>query len=320
MESQNPKRLRTVTHDDVALMVATAASGANEGWSTEELAALIAQRMKEKMNGAESAGFEDAEEEIHDSFADIPGQIMGLQQRMDAMELRTKVNEKIIHEIATDLYKSTVRIMPKPRVKGAVFSEKARDLQKELHKDSNIIQVKPGFGYIDAVHKDFSAPKTKYDKIVQLIKRMKLDNVLGTIPPYSPEGNILKAVTRSIFGTICACIENVKEDMDEFLDKGIKPTTKQPTADAKLPKFSMANPAGVTFLSGEISRELMYVHIKIEHKISFKEVEIDAVTVVEQMKTRWVMPYRLAVEVKQRTSDGLPTAPTFKELRRDDRR
>jgi hypothetical protein len=319
MESQNPKRMRTVTHDDIALMVATATSGANEGRSTEELAALIAQKMKEKLN-EESVKSEDAEEEIDDRFADVPGQITGLQRRMDAMELRTKVNEKIMHEIATDLYKSTVRIMPKPRVKGAVFSEKARDLQKELYKDINILQVKPGFGYIDVVHRDFTAPKTKCDKIVQLIKRMKLENVLGTIPPYSPEGNILKAVTRSIFGTICSCIENVKDDMDAHLDKGYKPTTKQPTADAKLPKFSMANLAGVTFLSGEISRELMYVSIKIENKMSFKEVEIEAATVVEQMAARWVMPYRLTVEVKQRTTDGLLTAPTFKELRRDDRR
>jgi len=54
--------------------------------------------------------------------------------------------------------------------------------------------------------------------------------------------------------------------------------------------------------------------------MSFKEVEIEAATVVEQMAARWVMPYRLTVEVKQRTSDGLLTAPTFKELRRDDRR
>ena len=183
-----------------------------------------------------------------------------------------------------------------------------------------MLTVKHGFGYLDVVHKDFSSPKQKSDKITQTIHKLKMERTLGAIPPYSPEGNILRGVTRSIFGAICSCIEYNKEDMDDTLDASYKPKTKSPLVEAQKPKFSMSNPAGVTFLTGELDRTKMTATIEIENKIAFKDIEVEAAAVMFEMKKRWNAPYQCKVSVKVRTSGCLHAAPVFKDLRKEDRR
>ena len=310
------KRARAATIQDMAIAGAVAATAAAEGVAPDKVQEMIQQKLEEMgISGAETT--EDAFAEfLIDNTADMKE----LKSRCDALEARATITEAIVYEISNDLYKNTVRITPKPRVKGATFSEKAWELDKELQKDPNVQTVKHGFGYVDVLHKDFSSPRQKSDKITQTINKLKMERVLGAIPPYSPEGNIMRGATRSIFGAICSVIEYNKEDVDNKLDAAYKPKTKAPLVEAEKPKFSMSNPAGVTFLTGELDRIMMIATIEIENKIAFKDVEIEAAHVISELKKRWNFLYKCTVSVKARTSGGLQVAPVYKELRKEDRR
>ena len=143
----------------------------------------------------------------NDYFADFPGDLKKLATRVEALERKGKMMDALIYEIANDLYKNTIQIVPRPRVKAAVFNEKERIIHKEILKDPNIIQIKTGFatglGYMDVIFRDFSDPKRKSDRTTQIIEENCVKPFLETVPPYSPEGNILKAITRTLFAAVC---------------------------------------------------------------------------------------------------------------------
>ena len=313
MEDTNEsKRPRVATVDDVIEASMAAVGAAGEGRSEPELRTFLSEKLKES---AKKAKKEDNDELPDDSFADS-----NITERLTALELRQNVVEAVVYEISTDLYKNTIRIMPKARIKGDAFKASVGTLTPEVLKDANVIQVKAGFGYIDVIHRDFREPKSKNTKIVITIKRLKLEKTLETVPPYSPEGNILKHTTRCVYGSVLALVEHNKEDVDDVLDKEYKPKTMQPNHEAVTPKFSLKGPDGLNFMYGEIDRKEMRINIQVDEDISFKEVTFKAKDLIDDIRARWSSPYRVRFEVHPRQGQGLPSAPLFRELRREDRR
>ena len=102
--------------------------------------------------------------------------------------------------------------------------------------------------------------------------------------------------------------------------KTYKPTTRQPLPEVKVPKFSLADPTGNTFSCGEVDRTEMEVQMVMDSVLAFKEVKVQSNDLVKDSKRHRSSLFSAVIEVKQRMVQGLPSAPHFKELRREDRR
>ena len=121
MQSEANKRARSATVQDMAVVGAAAAAAATEGNSADKIQEMIAAKLGELgVTGVDAS----PNEEFHDFVIGNSEDMKELRDRCEALEARATVTEAVVFEIATDLYKNSVRVTPKPRVKGATYSEK----------------------------------------------------------------------------------------------------------------------------------------------------------------------------------------------------
>ena len=108
----NPERQRAGTVDEIAAGIAAALNVSGEGRSEEDIRHLIEAKMAE-LNMKQ-------EDLPDDYFADCPGEVKKAMEghggRLEALERKAKVTEALVYEISNDLYKNSIRVVPKPRV------------------------------------------------------------------------------------------------------------------------------------------------------------------------------------------------------------
>ena len=115
MQSEANKRARSATVQDMAVVGAEAAAAATEGNFADKIQEMIAAKLEELgVTGVDASPNEEFRDFVIGSSEDMKE----LRDRCEALEARATVTEAVVFEIATDLYKNSVRVTPKPRVKG----------------------------------------------------------------------------------------------------------------------------------------------------------------------------------------------------------
>ena len=114
-------------------------------------------------------------------------------------------------------------------------------------------------------------------------------------------------------GACCACGEWKRDDQDDRLAKEYQPKTQMPATEARIPKWSMSNPAGHCFISAEYDRKNESIRITAEDTFMAKDVTCRAEDFINEMGRMYVGPQKLVFLRRARTPNGLTPAPAFAE-------
>ena len=176
--------------------------------------------------------------------------------------------------------------------------------------------MKIGRYHIDVVMKEMSEPAKGVQYVRDYFKTKGVDKKLRTTPPFDPETHQIKRTAQDFYGPLLSLIVEKRDDMDEAIPHDMKPITKWPVKEAKIPSWSMEH-GGVVFARADFREKEAIAEVRVLKEFRIKEVVVNGEEAATLLRETWRTPWRLQLKVLERSAGGLARAPDFAQVREE---
>ena len=230
---------------------------------------------------------------------------------------KVRMHEKILEDIARDLYKNRVRLEKAPRSSPLKkWHEDTKKMMQVMEQESkNITLIAEDTFYWDVQFKTFMDPKSIVSWCKEFVKKQKMEKEILIAPPFSPFLNHYKQPARLAHRTITHLIHDMREDMDEKLPEAYKMKTIWPVEpNEKGKRYWSMEHNGHVFARMEFTPEQQAI-LTVERQFLIHDIKIDAHELATEMHLKWDSPFGYEYYVVVETPAGLDSALTLAETR-----
>ena len=270
--------------------------------------------LKDMLRAKRSAKEEDGEDEceIDDSFADygdIGSKIEELTQELGALGRRVTRTETILHEVCSDVYRNTIRLIANPpRMNPKQFKDGLEPIMKGLYGLQNVARVRAGLRHVDLDMGIMFDAKQEADVIKNHLRDKHIDR-LRMGPMNNPETS---SATRYCYNAYTNVFWYFSDDQDNKLPpEAVIDTRSGFDPDKQQNVFSLAlKETGEVIINGTFNKESLVVKVNVLETMSVKGIKLEGKDITEEMaRVWWDKTWTLKARTVTLSARGLQQAP-----------